>query len=246
MDWKKLSTSKSIKVYNRSKIKQCYLCGAKSQTSLCSYCTKGFLKNTRHCKICALPVSPEHIEKCGECQKSPPLYHQCIAPLIFEGITKHLIHSIKFKQKNHYISPLIQIVSNHLLTTYRGENWPTQLIYVPSHSSRIRERGFCQTQLLARLLTSQLGSQLNTPPVLPKRNPIAKITNTDARHTLTRKQRISNHANHYQVTHSVDEHVALLDDVMTTGSTVQSCTQQLLEAGAKRVDVWVIARTAKL
>lgn len=245
MNQKKLSTKKILEVYQRLFINQCYLCHAKHIGSLCSFCEIGFSRNQFACQICQRTTQSHHNFICGQCQTSLPPYDVCLAPLRFEGITKNLIHAIKFHQQAHYIRPLIQLLYQALAEYYQSPNtWPTQLVFVPSHPMRIKERGFCQTQLMAFELhkTLLLHIDSNTPR-FTQQSPITKIKNTQAQHTLSRKQRIENQKNIYQITGKIDTHVALFDDVMTSGNTLENCTKQLKESGAEQVDIWVIART---
>ena len=135
-------------------------------------------------------------------------------------------------------------LSKHLIELYPSENWPEQILYIPSHPSRIKERGFCQTRAMATQLRKNLKELLGEKcPNLPKQNPLKKIKNTKAQHSLSRKERLKSPQSSYQLDGPIAKHVALFDDVMTTGSTIENCTKLLLKAGAERVDIWVIART---
>ena len=243
MDWKKLSTEKIYEVYKRLFLSQCYLCNAKSENTLCLHCQEGFPLNTHSCNHCKRPTHT--ISKlCGQCQTLPPLYHSCVAPYRFEGIVKTLIHGIKFNQANHNIRPLTYLLSEHLVKTYSSDDWPEQILYIPSHPIRIKERGFCQTSAMSAYLMKNLQQRIGEKcPILTRHNPIQKIKNTQAQHSLSRKERLKSPRNSYKINANVAKHVALFDDVMTTGSTIENCTKLLLKAGAERVDVWVIART---
>ncbi|BFM49332.1 hypothetical protein [Marinomonas sp. THO17] len=155
-----------------------------------------------------------------------------------------LIHQTKFHQQVHFIRPLVHLLSEHLLKAYQNQAWPKQLLFVPSHPKRIRERGFCQTQLITKQLEQELRQQTQNAPRLPTYNPIHKIQHTEAQHLLKRKDRLSAPGNSYQILQPIAEHIALVDDVMTTGSTIEAVCQSLRQAGAKHIDVWIIARTA--
>ncbi|TYL48491.1 ComF family protein [Marinomonas sp. IMCC 4694] len=243
MDWKKLSTEKIMQVYNRLFLSRCYLCDLLCKTPLCHYCQHGFADNVQHCLKCKRPTHTTGL-LCGHCQTRPPTYQHCIAPYRFEGIVKTLIHQLKFHQGHHYSRPLTYLLSEHLLQHYATQVWPEQLIYVPSHPKRIKERGFCQTRTLSRQLIRYLKPKIGSAcPSWPAHNPLKKIVHTQAQHSLTRKARLKTPKNAYQVKGNIAKHVALFDDVMTTGSTIEHCVQLLRQAGAERVDVWVIART---
>ncbi|MBJ7536817.1 ComF family protein [Marinomonas transparens] len=243
MDWKILSTTKIEEVYYRLFLNRCYLCHARNESPICHYCSQGLAHNHHHCAKCKLPSISSHTI-CGHCQVKPPSYHSCHAPFRYEGIIKSLIHSIKFNRGNAYTRPLIQLLSEHLIQAYSDNCWPLQLIYVPSHPNRIKERGFCQTKTMASLLAKKLQHHLGSHDLnIPKQNPVEKLEHTQAQHTLSKKERLKTQKNLYRISGHIAKHVALFDDVMTTGSTIENCTKQLLKAGAERVDVWVIART---
>ncbi|RCX08856.1 ComF family protein [Marinomonas foliarum] len=243
MDWKKLSTTKITEVYRGLFFNQCYICHAKAKNTLCQHCKQGLPTNHTHCHQCKRPTHTHNI-LCGQCQSNPPAYQVCVAPYQFEGVIKTLIHGIKFNQRNQYIRPLTFLLSEQLIESYLDQSWPEQLLYVPSHPSRIKERGFCQTKAMATQLTRELKQHLGDKcPNLPKKNPIKKIKNTQAQHSLSRKERLKSPKNSYLITPPTAKHIALFDDVMTTGSTIEHCTKLLLAAGVEQVDIWVIART---
>lgn len=243
MDWKKLSTIKITQVYKSIFLNQCYICNAKAQSTLCKSCHEGFPTNLNHCQHCKRPTHKTSI-LCGQCQTNRPAYQTCVAPYRFEGIIKTLIHSIKFNQSTHYIRPLTYLLSKHLIESYSSDNWPEQILYIPSHPSRIKERGFCQTKAMTTQLTKNLKELIGEKcPALPKSNPLKKIKNTQAQHSLSRKERLKSPQSSYRLDGPIARHVALFDDVMTTGSTIENCTTLLLKAGAERVDIWVVART---
>ena len=243
MDWPRLSIRKIYEVYCSIFLELCYICNTKSKTTLCRHCHDNFPKNEKHCLRCKRPTHKKNI-LCGRCQTSPPQYQLCVAPYRFEGIIKNLIHSIKFNQGNHYIRPLTHLLSEHLIQSYSSDSWPEQLIYVPSHPNRIRECGFCQTKAMSNHLLKNLQLKIRDQcPFQATNNPLRKLKHTQAQHSLSRKERLKNQRNSYEINTPIAKHVVLFDDVMTTGSTIDSCTKLLIKAGAERVDIWVIART---
>jgi ComF family protein len=243
MNWIILSTKKINQVYNDVFLTQCYLCNEKSKNTICQHCKEGLSKNTNSCTHCKRPTHTYGF-LCGQCQSSRPSYQYCVAPYRFEGIIKNLIHSIKFNQGNHYIRPLMYLLSEQLVQEYSSKPWPEQIVYVPSHPNRIKERGFCQTQVMSKHLVNHLQQHKQVDcPLLIHPNPIKKLKNTLAQHSLSRKERLKNPKNNYQLDSPAAKHIALFDDVMTTGSTIENCTKLLFKAGVEQVDIWVIART---
>lgn len=120
--------------------------------------------------------------------------------------------------------------------TRRKLTLPDILLPVPLHSSRLRQRGYNQALELARPIAKQLGLQLDTRSCTRK-----KLTSDQV--GLSASKRKTNLKGAFEVNCSFkDKHVAVIDDVMTTGSTVNELSQQLIRAGARQVDVWVCAR----
>ncbi|WP_245659096.1 ComF family protein [Marinomonas spartinae] len=251
MDWLQLSTSFLSRVYYSIFSNQCSICQAHSKAAICEYCKTGLEYNHHACAVCQRPLPQQQMAQnasqslCDKCQATPPPYYRCLAPLRYEGTTRVLIQNIKFHQQAHFIQPLMEIVRDYLIAYYSHTTpWPSQLLFVPSHPQRIKERGFCQTQIMANTLCSLLKPTLtSSTPYIASRNPIQKSIHTQAQHTLSRKLRMQNQQGVYQIQEPIEEHVALFDDVMTTGSTLESCAKALQRKGAKRIDIWVIART---
>jgi ComF family protein len=115
------------------------------------------------------------------------------------------------------------------------ESPPAQLIPVPLHADRLRERGFNQAVELARPIARKFGLSLNL-------HGVRRVLATSPQSDLSRKQRLKNIRGAFEVLQSVSGYVVIVDDVMTTGSTADELAKTLLRAGAERVDVWVCAR----
>jgi len=135
-------------------------------------------------------------------------------------------------------------ILSHLICEYitlRELNLPDMLIPVPLHSLRMISRGFNQAYELA----TYAGRVLNLPL---HANALRRQRSTRAQSGLSRKQRRQNlhGAFSWYGARKPGRHIALIDDVMTTGATVTECARVLKKAGAKRVDVWVAARAVPL
>ena len=115
---------------------------------------------------------------------------------------------------------------------------PDVLVPVPLHARRLRQRGYNQALELARPVAKHLDIELDV-------NSCLRHKATAEQMGLPAKKRASNLKGAFAVVKSFeDKHVAIIDDVMTTGSTVHELTQQLINSGARQVDVWVCARVA--
>ncbi len=145
-----------------------------------------------------------------------------------------LIHRLKDGQLNH-ARLLGRLLAEHL--EERIETPPAMILPVPAHRARLRERGFNPTVEIGRELSRRLDipmrvDRLRKPRAIPHQS------------ALSREQRLRNPRGAFAVNGRFDgESVALLDDVVTTGATVRELTRLLMRHGARRVDVWALART---
>ena len=113
---------------------------------------------------------------------------------------------------------------------------PQLLLPVPLHAKRLRQRGYNQALELARPIANSFGLPIDTSSCMRRKATTEQVG-------LSAKKRKSNIKDAFEITGDFrNKHVAIIDDVMTTGSTVSELSQQLLQAGAKQVDVWVCAR----
>jgi ComF family protein len=204
--------------------KQCLLCLSPTDNKhlLCSDCEQDLPKNSFHCVICASPFSAAQTENkhliCGQCQ-----------PL------KQLITQLKFHGNLSY-TPLLAQSFIHSVK-HRKNNLPECIIPIPLHTQRLRERGFNQALELARIIALQLDIPLNYS--LCTRN-----KDTPYQSGLSAKQRKQNLKNAFDLTKShTYKHVAIFDDVVTTGTTVNELARELKQSGVEIIEVWAIART---
>ncbi|TBR43189.1 ComF family protein [Marinomonas agarivorans] len=236
-----LSITKKAKVYYRSNKKQCFCCNTPSRHTLCDICQNGIEENALCCRLCQEPTATS-LTLCGKCQVCPPKYHQVIAPYLYQGLIQALIKRLKFANNTYSAQLLCELLTPKLIDYYsqHGNNiWPQALIYVPSHPRRIRERGFCHMALLAKTLAKQLPVE-----VAILKNSLIKQLHQPAQHTQDKQQRQKMNNKTFFLQGYLPEYIVLLDDVMTTGTTVNTCVATLLSSGPKKIDVWCFARTA--
>ena len=118
-----------------------------------------------------------------------------------------------------------------------SRNLPQLLIPVPLHGRRLRERGFNQAQELARILSARLSIPIDS-------HSLCRTRNTTAQSGLPKKERQRNIRNAFALTAKVaSPHVAIIDDVMTTGLTVNEIAKILRASGVSEIEIWVFART---
>jgi ComF family protein len=183
---------------------------------------------------------------CGLCQRLRPPYVRAMAYGSYDGGLRELIHLLKYEKVRPAANVLGRMLSEIIdeLKPAFGEA-PVLVVPVPLHASKKRERGFNQSELMARAAVKQssLGSRLEVGPDLLERSRI-----THSQIGLSRHQRRENIRGAFLVAKPekvAGREVLLIDDVFTTGTTVSECARILRRAGASKVFVATAARTLK-
>lgn len=219
----------------------CVLCGDRGQPPLldiCVPCAADLPLNATPCPRCAQPLPPGLVlpGPCGRCLHQSHPFDRALAPFLYDYPLDHLIHAFKYGAVLAYGRVLGMLMAHYVCA--RQEPLPQALLPVPLHPKRHRERGFNQAHELARPLAELLEIPIDGT-LCRRRRATEDQTELDAAQRrrnvrdafcLTREPRYS--------------HVALIDDVLTTGSTTGEMARILKRAGVERVDVWAIARAA--
>ena len=214
----------------------CLLCGAPGAEGLdlCVDCAAELPRNTHCCARCALPLAlPAAL--CGRCQRHAPLWDAAWAPFRYGWPLDRLEARYKFSA---------DLAAGRTLSTLwqrerRALALPEALLVVPLHRARLRQRGYNQALELARPMASAMRVPLRA-------DALRRVRPTHAQTELDARARRRNVRGAFAVTPGValPKHVAVLDDVMTTGATLAECTRVLKRAGVQRVDVWALARAS--
>ncbi len=212
----------------------CRLCAARGEGGLdiCLECLGDLPWLTPGCSLCALPLARDDESYCGGCLARPPAFDRVVAPLRYTAPVDYLIGALKFRGSLAAGRLLGSLLALHL--QHDGEALPQLLIPVPLHRQRLRQRGFNQARELCRPLTASLG--------IPAAALLARRRDTPAQRELSASARRRNIRGAFTLTGPVPDHVAIVDDVMTTGSTVDEIARLLRSGGAQRIEVWVPAR----
>ncbi|WP_347902373.1 ComF family protein [Pseudomonas purpurea] len=231
-------------VYIWLKNKQtCLLCNEPSDTpqAICTPCETELPWLGDHCQTCALPL-PVAGMTCGQCLKQPPAFEQVIAPWTYNFPVDSLITRFKHNAKWPYGRLLGELLAQSLQHRFdEGLTRPDALVPVPLASKRLRERGYNQAAMLAHWLSDSLKLACDEGLLL-------RTHDTAAQQDLDAKARKQNLRTAFALTAGAvvtGRHLALVDDVLTTGATAESLARLLLKAGAARVDVYCLARTPK-
>lgn len=229
------------KVYNRLKSVQlllyprlCALCGkrATGNYDLCPGCLSELPFNRTGCRCCALPL-PKQGLLCGPCSDRAPPYERAIIPFRYAPPLDYLLQQLKFNRRLHLAPLLAELMAEAVLA--REDELPQLLIPVPLSAARMRERGYNQALELARVLTRRLSVPLDW-------RCCRRVRHTTAQTSLSRRERRGNLRGAFAISGDLPAHVAIIDDVVTTGETVNELARTLRRAGVKRIEVWACAR----
>lgn len=214
---------------------RCLLCGTEGDAGrdLCHDCYHDLPHNPFSCLLCALPLAGGEAGLCGHCLKHPPLFDGSLIPFRYAAPLDHLLLGLKFNRQLLNARLLGGLMAEAIAV--RGEVLPDCIVPVPLHPSRLRERGYNQALELARPVTRALGIPL--APQLVRRDKA-----TEAQSRLEQGARRRNIRGAFSVLGELPGHIAILDDVVTTGSTVNELARVLRKGGARRVVVWACAR----
>ena len=216
---------------------RCYLCyqTATGQLALCDACRGELAVIPNGCRQCGLPISADNqAGRCGHCLKTDPPYDLTLSAYIYAEPINHLITRMKFSGNLALARLLGLLLRDHILPAVTP--LPEAILPVPLHDRRLKERGFNQSLELARPLARQLQLPLLTDQV---RRRVATPSQTG----LSKQQRRANLRRAFEVVAELPyEHIAIVDDVITTGETVVALAGCLKKSGVKRVDCWSVAR----
>jgi ComF family protein len=211
---------------------RCVGCGRRG-FSLCQQCrTELPMLEAGICARCA-SLRPTN-GTCRGCRQLSPQLTSIRAVCAYHGAARKAVHTFKFRS-GRYLAPILGELLRAEL-----ERRPIRvdlLVPVPISPSRLRDRGYNQTELLARQVETAVGAMLLTDVLQRKDRPAQqtltaadRLTNLDTAITCAAPDRVSG------------KRVLLVDDVCTTGATLSACAEVLVEAGAARVGALVFAR----
>ncbi len=226
----------------------CLLCGSwhANMDNYCSACYQDLPHNTHCCIRCALPLSDSNSidQYCGQCLRQPPEFNRSLAALYYLPPVSSLIHTFK-DQDNQVAGRLLSACLSHYIVR-RKLSLPELIIPMPLHHRRLQQRGFNQAAVIVQHLSKTLA--LTTTNKL-----VQRCANTPSQQGLNQPQRQANlrQAFRVQAPKSVMKlfgkirHIAIVDDVMTTGASANALAKTIKQANPNNlyVEVWCLART---
>lgn len=214
----------------------CVACGltAPPRGLLCAGCRAALAPVPPGCPRCAQP-SPNPGVNCDACAAAGPALAATLAACCYAHPVDALVRQLKFDGR----LPVARALASLLLARVRrqqGMPLPDALVPVPLHPARERERGYNQAERIAAPVARALGIPLHTRAV-------QRCVATEAQSRMDLARRQQNLAKAFRVVAPLPSRVAIVDDVVTSGSTLRALADTLAAAGVMRVEAWVVART---
>ncbi|MBI4225191.1 MAG: ComF family protein [Candidatus Sungbacteria bacterium] len=218
---------------------QCCGCG-KTGMILCASCADALMRIPPQCFVCHAWVPPVKDappgRTCPRCRSHSAVY-AFLSPFAYQHAMRELVHSLKYRRNRQIAVLFADMLASHLAAMQVVFPKDAILIPVPLHKARERERGFNQSFLIAKILGEKLGIEV-------RRDVLKKIKKTAPQMELTREQRLKNLHGTFAIHNPLPiqgENVILIDDVKTTGATLEEAARILKKAGAKHIWATTVA-----
>jgi ComF family protein len=214
----------------------CELCLEINHASgfICSSCEDSLPQAKHRCQICAISLPNQG--HCGQCLHKKPAFDYSHSSFTYAPPIDAWLQRLKTKRRTEWAHKLASLM---IVNPPKNLAQVDAFTFVPSNRWSLMKRGFNPAELIAR----ELGRAFNKPIIAQ----LATRSHSREQKALNRHQRINNVGWHFHATRKTlnGEHIMLIDDVMTTGSTAHSMALILKSAGASNVGIWCLARTPK-
>lgn len=221
----------------------CHICKCQLKHSdplhLCENCKDSLTPvSSPLCTVCGIPFTGTGTDHpCGHCISSPPQWAAARSAYLYQGNCREMIHQFKYGGKAQLRRPLAQLMAEQL-SSFVSDAAVDLMIPVPLHKKRLQSRGFNQAVLLGESL-----SRIWQIPL--SRQGLIRTRVTKPQVELSHDERINNIKGAFKLHPSVDiagKRILLLDDVYTTGSTLNECARELIKAGSGPVFAVTVAQ----
>jgi ComF family protein len=225
--------------------RHCFACDKslheEQNTYVCESCLEIIeATETKRCSKCGLKTGPgiaSSSKGCPECKNTNLRFEKCF--FVSDNIepVKTLIHQFKYKKHICLATPLGSLLINHLHKKTIGKI--DSVVPVPLHWKKKQERGFNQSELMAKKISNELSIPIST-------NNLFRAKNTLSQTQLSRTQRQENVKGAFKVKNPrlfYQKNILLVDDVLTTGMTASECAKSLKNAGTNKVFLIALARS---
>ena len=173
---------------------------------------------------------------CQECHTSKPAFDFAWGACLYNETLQNLLHAFKYEQKTLLRHFLVEQMTSFIETYHLDIHQFDVMVAIPLSTTRLRERGYNQSHLLAQGLSWHYG--------IPLADHLIRVKHTTSQVTLNRKERWTNLTGAFKIKHSFDffeKNVLIIDDLLTTGATASEAASTLKAAGTKTVGVLTLA-----
>ena len=212
----------------------CIGCGQSLKPSqhFCSVCASQLVCIDSACHLCGLENNNSG-SICAACLYDPPRWQKIIAPLIYRGFGRDLLIQLKFGESLYLANSLVSSLIDHFQPS---GPYPEVLIPVPLHQNRLIHRGYNQAFEIADIMSRLLDIPIDTQA-------LQRVRHTESQLGLSANQREKNILKAFRYESVLNySHVAVVDDIVTSGSTANEITKTLHRAGVTNVEIWGLAR----
>lgn len=204
---------------------------------VCGCCLEEIKKNPKpYCESCGRSL-PDQETTCWECKKVSFAFTQAHSACLYEGALKELIHQFKYNNRIALAKTLAPLLSDFIKENGDIIDGIDTITFVPLAPDRSRKRGYNQSQILAYNISREYA--------IPHAELLKKTRSTKPQNALSRNERLVNLEGAFRSRKGRDleeKRILLVDDVMTTGATLNECSKVLLDGGAKEVRCLTLAR----
>jgi ComF family protein len=212
---------------------QCRLCASPAPHVLCARCEAAVFAEVPRCPRCAQPSPQSRL--CGRCVREPPAFDRSVALADYDALSRPLVEALKFHDTPGLAAPLARHMADAIARS--GAPLPQWLLPVPLSPARLRQRGYNQAWELAKALARALGVPARCDVLL-------RVRDAAPQASLAFAERRRNVRDAFVCPQRLDAaQVAVIDDVMTTGATLDEAARTLKRAGAAAVSCYVLCRT---
>lgn len=218
----------------------CQLCGIAAQAVICADCARDLpFRAEQGCPCCG--ESGSAVQLCGACLAEPPHFDATVSAFRYEFPLDRLLQAYKFRANLALTAMLVDAVAAQIDRQLREgrSSLPDVIMPMPLAARRLAARGFNQSALLGRALAERFNVRFAATGLV-------RVRDTRPQAGLKRVERQKNVKNAFTCNPGEQDlsglHIALVDDVMTTGATMSEAARALKKAGASAVDAWAVAR----
>jgi len=216
----------------------CVVCQQPAHQALCCTCRDSLPWLNCACPRCGKPMVNKTALTCGACLKNPPPFSRAFHLFSYEPPISDWITRYKYHRQLYFAALCAQLLANKLQEAYKTTQKPDVIIPVPLHAQRMRTRGFNQSLLLARLTAGYLNMPLFT---------LTRHKHTVMQKGLLARARERNVKDAFAIEKTMQHSSCIIiDDVMTTGTTLREVTKTLQKAGMQDIHVACIAKTTRV